>query len=177
MLLTTTPGAAEFSIVISAPNPPNALPPCPAGPEDLAYVIFTSGSTGRPKGSGVHHAGLANLCAYYAAMSGLGPDDRHLQIGAPGFDLVVSEIWPALAAGGTPHGERCSELRARLPAAADEGKTLGVLAREVLESQAARRAHAQALHDAVREHREQRASLGAEEEHEADPAAAFAPRS
>ncbi|HEY3570033.1 MAG TPA: amino acid adenylation domain-containing protein [Thermoanaerobaculia bacterium] len=71
------------------------------GAEGLAYVIFTSGSTGRPKGSGVSHAGLANLCAYYAAVHGLGPDDRHLQIGAPGFDLVVSEIWPALAAGAT----------------------------------------------------------------------------
>ncbi|HSU81101.1 MAG TPA: amino acid adenylation domain-containing protein, partial [Thermoanaerobaculia bacterium] len=86
--------AGEESAADSAPG----VRPDPQG---LAYVIFTSGSTGRPKGSGVHHAGLANLCAYYAAMSGLGTDDRHLQIGAPGFDLVVSEIWPALAAGAT----------------------------------------------------------------------------
>src|SRR5207248_6722352 len=74
------------------------------------------------------------------------------------------------------HRKRRGELRAGLPAAADYGEALYVLAREMLESQAARRADAQALHDAVREHREQRAGLGAEEEHEADPAAAFAPR-
>ncbi len=44
----------------------------------------------------------------------------------------------------------------------------------MLEAEAAGCADAQALHDAVREHREQRAGLGAEEQHEADPATRFA---
>jgi len=72
-------------------------------PEGLAYVIFTSGSTGRPKGSGVRHAGLANLCVYYAATTGMGPEDRLSQVAAPGFDVAVGELWPTLAAGASLH--------------------------------------------------------------------------
>ncbi len=72
-------------------------------PEGLAYVIFTSGSTGRPKGSGVRHAGLSNLCAFYAATTGMGPDDRLSQVAAPGFDVAVGELWPTLAAGASLH--------------------------------------------------------------------------
>ena len=52
-----------------------------------------------------------------------------------------------------------------------ERQALHILPREMLEPEAARRADAQTLHDAVRKHRQQRAGLGAEEEHEADPAA------
>ena len=72
-------------------------------PEGLAYVIFTSGSTGRPKGSGVRHTGLANLCVYYAATTGMGPEDRLSQVAAPGFDVAVGELWPTLAAGASLH--------------------------------------------------------------------------
>src|SRR5689334_17535633 len=71
----------------------------------------------------------------------------------------------------TPDCARRHELRAGLPAGADEGERRDVLARQVLEREPARRADAQALHHAVREHREQRAGLGAEKEHQADPAA------
>ena len=70
-----------------------------------------------------------------------------------------------------PHGARGHELGAGLPAGADERERRDVLSREMLEREPARGADAQALHHAVRKHREQRAGLGAEEQHQADPAA------
>jgi amino acid adenylation domain-containing protein len=82
---------------------PDTDPEVRPDPEGLAYVIFTSGSTGRPKGSGVRHAGLANLCAFYAATTGMGPEDRLSQIAAPGFDVAVGELWPTLVAGASLH--------------------------------------------------------------------------
>jgi amino acid adenylation domain-containing protein len=82
---------------------PDTDPEVRPDPEGLAYVIFTSGSTGRPKGSGVRHAGLANLCALYAATTGMGPEDRLSQIAAPGFDVAVGELWPTLVAGASLH--------------------------------------------------------------------------
>ena len=68
------------------------------------------------------------------------------------------------------HGERRGELRAGLPAAADEGQALDVRPGEVFESKTARRADAQALHHAVGKHGEQLPGLGAEEEHQPHPA-------
>ena len=77
--------------------------PRPLLPTDLAYVVYTSGSTGRPKGVLVEHAGLANLVEWHRAAFALHAGDRCTQISSPGFDAVVWEIWPSLAAGASIH--------------------------------------------------------------------------
>jgi amino acid adenylation domain-containing protein len=73
------------------------------GPSDLAYVVYTSGSTGQPKGVLVEHASLSNLIEWHHAAFSLTADDRCTQIASPGFDAVIWEIWPCLAAGASLH--------------------------------------------------------------------------
>ncbi|HSF39112.1 MAG TPA: non-ribosomal peptide synthase/polyketide synthase [Thermoanaerobaculia bacterium] len=68
-------------------------------PGHLAYVIYTSGSTGRPKGVMVPHGAAAHLLRQTVRIFGLGPGDRVLQAGSPGFDISVSEIFGALSSG------------------------------------------------------------------------------
>ena len=86
----------------SAPDSDELQPP-PLVPTDLAYVVYTSGSTGRPKGVLVEHAGLMNLVEWHRAAFALHAGDRCTQISSPGFDAVVWEIWPSLAAGASIH--------------------------------------------------------------------------
>jgi amino acid adenylation domain-containing protein/thioester reductase-like protein len=91
--------------------PLDELPPAPAvyvprqlpatAPQQRAYIIYTSGSTGQPKGVAVSHASLANLVAWHRRAFELKPGDRTTQIAGLGFDAVVWELWPTLAAGGT----------------------------------------------------------------------------
>ncbi|HEX2572146.1 MAG TPA: amino acid adenylation domain-containing protein, partial [Polyangia bacterium] len=69
----------------------------------LAYVIYTSGSTGEPKGVQVEHRGLLNLVLLYGRAFGLTPADRATQVAGVGFDAVVFEVWPCLAAGASVH--------------------------------------------------------------------------
>ena len=68
-------------------------------PEHPAYVIFTSGSTGTPKGVVITHGSLASRVDWYLESFPATPEDRFAQIVSLGFDPVVMEIWPALAAG------------------------------------------------------------------------------
>jgi amino acid adenylation domain-containing protein len=77
--------------------------PGPPLPTDSAYVVYTSGSTGRPKGVVVEHASLVNLVEWHRAAFALHAEDRCTQISSPGFDAVVWEIWPSLAAGASIH--------------------------------------------------------------------------
>ncbi|MDF9391891.1 non-ribosomal peptide synthetase [Methylococcus capsulatus] len=80
---------------------PDEAPPCPAGPDDIAYLMYTSGSTGLPKGVMVPHRGIVNLCVAIGRRYGLAPGDRVLQYASLSFDICVEEIYPTWHAGGT----------------------------------------------------------------------------
>jgi len=75
--------------------------PCPAQPEDLAYILYTSGSTGRPKGVAMPHRALVNLILWQRASLGLEPGQRTLQFASLGFDVSFQEIFGTWCAGGT----------------------------------------------------------------------------
>jgi amino acid adenylation domain-containing protein len=76
---------------------------CPATAENLAYVIYTSGSTGQPKGVEITHRGLANLVSWHVRAFEVTRNDRASHQATLGFDAVVWEIWPYLAAGASVH--------------------------------------------------------------------------
>ena len=65
----------------------------------LAYVMYTSGSTGTPKGTLIEHRSVLRLVLATEYLQ-LGPTDRVLQTGAPGFDASTLEIWGPLLTGG-----------------------------------------------------------------------------
>jgi amino acid adenylation domain-containing protein len=66
-----------------------------------AYVVFTSGSTGRPKGVQVGHDGLLEHTIAFSRVVGLRPDDVTVQFASPGFDVLIEEVFPTFATGGT----------------------------------------------------------------------------
>ncbi|HSF39107.1 MAG TPA: non-ribosomal peptide synthase/polyketide synthase [Thermoanaerobaculia bacterium] len=68
-------------------------------PDQLAYVIYTSGSTGRPKGVLMTHRAVAHIIRQAVRIFGLGPGDRALQVGSPGFDISVLEVFATLCSG------------------------------------------------------------------------------
>ncbi|MER5733127.1 amino acid adenylation domain-containing protein [Streptomyces sp. NPDC002138] len=70
-------------------------------PSALACVFFTSGTTGSPKGSMFTHRGLVNFTLAMAEEFRLAPGDRFLQLASTGFDVLLEELFPALAAGAT----------------------------------------------------------------------------
>ena len=70
---------------------------------DLAYVIHTSGSTGVPNGVEITHASLLNLIDWTNAAFDITWRDRTSHAHGLGFDAVIWELWPALAAGATIH--------------------------------------------------------------------------
>ncbi|MFF4407451.1 non-ribosomal peptide synthetase [Streptomyces sp. NPDC001404] len=90
---------------------PDALParggPAPRGPgarpQDPAYCLFTSGSTGTPVGTLISRAAMDVYVAAYARMVGASPGERGAQIGSPGFDVTIDELWPFLSTGASVH--------------------------------------------------------------------------
>nr|WP_281396910.1 non-ribosomal peptide synthetase [Streptomyces olivoverticillatus] len=68
-------------------------------PDHLAYVIYTSGSTGRPKGVAIRHRGVVSYLAYLHGLTGLGADDRVLNLASLSFDPSVRDIFGTLTAG------------------------------------------------------------------------------
>ncbi|MFJ4327519.1 amino acid adenylation domain-containing protein [Streptomyces tricolor] len=86
----------------AAPTPPHPRPlPAPAARHSLACVFYTSGSTGTPKGVAVTHGALANYTRAMVERLRLTSDDRFLQLASIGFDVLLEEVFPALAAGAT----------------------------------------------------------------------------
>ncbi|MDY7096206.1 MAG: amino acid adenylation domain-containing protein, partial [Acidobacteriota bacterium] len=78
-------------------EPEAALPE--VSPDQLAYVIYTSGSTGKPKGVMISHRMVVQYTAEMVRQFGLDASDRVLQFASLSFDVVVEEVYPALAAG------------------------------------------------------------------------------
>jgi amino acid adenylation domain-containing protein len=77
-------------------------PPAAAvGLDGVAYAVYTSGSTGEPKGIAVGHRALANHTLSLVERYGIGAADRRLQFVSIGSDVLIAEIFPVLAAGGT----------------------------------------------------------------------------
>ena len=82
-------------------------------PANLAYVIYTSGSTGTPKGVMVTHAGVPNMVAAFAQVTGAATTDRALQYSSLGFDASTLDILTTLGTGGTLHLAAADELLGR----------------------------------------------------------------
>ena len=70
-------------------------------PTDAAYVIYTSGSTGKPKGVVIEHHNLVNFALWYADYYALKPGESVSKYAGFSFDASISEIFPAMFAGGT----------------------------------------------------------------------------
>ncbi|MCX4967002.1 non-ribosomal peptide synthetase [Streptomyces sp. NBC_00654] len=84
---------------------PGGPPPPDPGtrPEDPAYCLFTSGSTGSPVGTLISRAAMDVYVAAYARSVGAAPSERGAQIGSPGFDVTIDELWPFLSTGASVH--------------------------------------------------------------------------
>ncbi|WP_162911640.1 non-ribosomal peptide synthetase [Streptomyces koyangensis] len=73
----------------------------PLRPANPAYVIYTSGSTGTPKGVSVSHVGVVSLATEQAARFDVSAASRILQFSSPAFDVAISDLCTAFAAGAT----------------------------------------------------------------------------
>ena len=88
-----------------------------------ACVIFTSGSTGRPKGVALAHHALCRLAQSAVTEFSIKQESRILQLAAFGFDVAVSDIVFALAAGAC----LCLAPRERLLPGSPLLQTLGAM--------------------------------------------------
>ncbi|MEU2621501.1 non-ribosomal peptide synthetase [Streptomyces sp. NPDC007157] len=101
---TDLPPWVDLSLQLDGPAPespgddPGDRTAVPGGP---AYAMFTSGSTGEPKAVEIGRDALHGFALAAADRLALGPGDRWLQLASLGFDVVVEEVFPVLARGGT----------------------------------------------------------------------------
>ncbi len=110
LVVTDTPqdggGELDVPLLVMAPadtagRPGAALPPCPATPDDVAYIIFTSGSTGTPKGVPVLHSNAAAYLTHVVPRYEAGPGSRLSQSFDLTFDGSVYDLFVAWGSGGT----------------------------------------------------------------------------
>ncbi|AUG76132.1 non-ribosomal peptide synthetase [Kitasatospora sp. MMS16-BH015] len=64
-----------------------------------ACVFYTSGSTGQPKGVMFTRRAVTEYTETMVGEFALTPTDRILQVASPGFDVLLEEVLPTLAAG------------------------------------------------------------------------------
>jgi amino acid adenylation domain-containing protein len=111
VVMDSTGGGADLGVpvVVADPEPSAggtsgptaALPSCPAGPDDVAYVLFTSGSTGIPKGVPVLHRNVAAYLRHMTTRYDVGPGSRLSQAFDLTFDGSVHDLFVAWACGAT----------------------------------------------------------------------------
>ncbi|MEV7231302.1 amino acid adenylation domain-containing protein [Polymorphospora sp. NPDC051019] len=82
------------------PTTPTKPPqPCPATPQNLAYILYTSGSTGQPKAVAVPHRAITRLVTHQTHIT-MGPHQNYLLHSPTTFDASTFEIWAPLLNGG-----------------------------------------------------------------------------
>ena len=111
LVVTDTPqagdGGLDVPLLVTEParqpdaRPPTTLPPCPATPDDVAYIIFTSGSTGTPKGVPVLHRNASAYLDHVVPRYETGPGSRLSQSFDLTFDGSVYDLFVAWGSGGT----------------------------------------------------------------------------
>ncbi|WP_040496710.1 non-ribosomal peptide synthetase, partial [Fulvivirga imtechensis] len=69
-------------------------------PEDLAYIIYTSATTGAPKGVMIKHEAVLDYTLTFKDYFSINSNDTVVQQSSIGFDTLVEEVFPILAAGG-----------------------------------------------------------------------------
>src|SRR5207247_8077930 len=83
----------------SVRNPVDADRVSPVRPEHAAYVMYTSGSTGNPKGVLVERRALTRFLEGMRGAVSFAPDDRHIAVTPPSFDISVVELLLPLCCG------------------------------------------------------------------------------
>jgi acyl-CoA synthetase (AMP-forming)/AMP-acid ligase II len=94
-------------------------------PDDPSDILFTSGTTGVPKGVVQTHSRTLRVATDWAAMTGLGPDDRYLMVN-PYFHMfgLKAGILACVAAGATMFPEPAFDVERALARVAAEQITV-----------------------------------------------------
>jgi acyl-CoA synthetase (AMP-forming)/AMP-acid ligase II len=93
--------------------------------DDPSDILFTSGTTGVPKGVVQTHSRTLRVATDWAAMTGLGPDDRYLMVN-PYFHMfgLKAGILACVAAGATMFPEPAFDVERALARVAAEHITV-----------------------------------------------------